>query len=106
MLVRSPGWTHLAVAYGAPKDAVAKKPLWGFWLCDILAYMPRPKKQASELPVAQEKQAGTPFYAGMSATIIRTHEGGYIDLTVSYNGETQVQKNRVSPESIEYKNAP
>lgn len=47
-----------------------------------------------------------PFYAGMVAVITGTHGDGRVDLTVSYDGKTQVPKLRVSPEAIEYKDAP
>ena len=74
--------------------------------------MPRPKKQPVEAIVepaivepVQEEQAQTPFYSGMPAVIVHTHEDGYLDLTVSYDGKTQVVKGRVSPQSIEYKKA-
>lgn len=71
--------------------------------------MPRPKKQVPaepEIVVMPEVEADLlPFYRDMPATIVRTHEDGHIDLTVSYDGSTQVPKNRVSPESIEYKKA-
>lgn len=46
-----------------------------------------------------------PYYHGMVASIVAVHPDGHIDLTVSYDGRTQVPKGRVSPESIEYKKA-
>lgn len=70
--------------------------------------MPRPKKQIAEEivePVIRETPVAA-FYMGMQATILKTHEDGHIDLTVSYDGVNQVPKLRVSPESVEYKNAP
>ena len=101
MLVRSPGWTHLVVASGAPKDAVAKKPLWGFWLCVVyLPYMPRPKKQAT----APEQAAQALYYMGLPAIITHTHEDGHLDIVVDYSGKI-VPKLRVSPESVESKKA-
>jgi len=69
--------------------------------------MPRPKKIVEpEIVVMPEAEADLlPFYRDMPATIVRTHEDGHVDLTVSYDGKTQVPKNRVSPQSIEYKKA-
>lgn len=63
--------------------------------------MPRPKKQATE--PAQTAHALS--YMGMPAIITHTHEDGRLDLAVDYNGKI-VPKLRVSPESVEYKNAP
>lgn len=63
--------------------------------------MPRQKKQATE-PL---REVQTLYYMGSPAIITNTHEDGNLDLAVDYNGKI-VPKFRVSPEAIEYKNAP
>lgn len=73
--------------------------------------MPRPKKPVLEAiepatPVEQAPEPAvlkTPYYRDMVATIVRTHADGHVDLTVSYDGKTQVPKNRVAPEGVEYR---
>lgn len=68
--------------------------------------MPRPKKQAVDTanePKLPEVHVLT--YMGLPAIITHTHEDGHLDISVDYSGKI-VQKLRVSPESVEYKNAP
>ncbi len=72
-----------------------------------MRHMPRPKKTVEpEIVVMPEVEPElVPYYHGMVASIVAVHPDGHIDLTVSYDGRTQVPKGRVSPESIEYKKA-
>lgn len=64
-------------------------------------YMPRPKKQAT----APAEAAQALHYMGLPAIITHTHEDGHLDIAVDYSGKI-VQKLRVSPEAVEYKNTP
>lgn len=63
--------------------------------------MPRPKK----LVEAPARLTHAVSYMGNPAIIIHTHEDGSLDLAVDYSGKI-VTKIRVSPDSVEYKNAP
>lgn len=70
--------------------------------------MPRPKKQPlievqDEAIVVMPQPTKIPFYNGMPATVVHTHDDGHLDITVSYDGKNAVAKGRVSPDAIEYR---